>query len=44
MTIRMLEKNRQNKKSMMSSAADSRILQESTIIALPSRQLSEHKK
>jgi hypothetical protein len=44
MVIKMLEQNRNHKKSMLNSDAESRILNESTIAALPSRQGSGDKK
>jgi hypothetical protein len=44
MTIKMLEQNRNHKKSMLNSVAESRILTESAIVVLPSKQDSGEKK
>jgi hypothetical protein len=44
MTIKMLEQNRNHKKSMLNSVAESRILTESAIAVLPSKQDSGEKK
>jgi hypothetical protein len=44
MTIKMLEQNRNHKKSMLNSVAESRILTESAISVLPSKQDSCEKK
>lgn len=44
MTIKMLEQNRNHKKSMLNSVAESRILTKSAIAFLPSKQDSSEKK